>query len=122
MATAAGDVEISVAIQADATSRMKVPMLPRTVAAQRTANRRWWSGANVPDGGGEALSTASLMTIPSEGPAGTAERTPEAARIRCRRAPAPGSRMVVAMHAAGAGAAAGRGREGIFALGVAIRA
>ena len=51
MATAAGEAERSVTSQEEATSRMKVPMLPSTVAAQITAKRRCRSGAKVPGGG-----------------------------------------------------------------------
>jgi hypothetical protein len=40
MATAAGEAEISVTSQDEATSRMKVPMLPSTVAVQTTAKTR----------------------------------------------------------------------------------
>jgi hypothetical protein len=40
MATEAGEAEIPVTSQADDTSRMKVPMLPRTVAVQITTKRR----------------------------------------------------------------------------------
>ena len=54
MATAAGEAERSVTSQAEATSRMKVPTLPSTVAVQITAKRLCRSGAKVP-GEGEAL-------------------------------------------------------------------
>jgi len=48
-ATAVGLVDSSVTIQALATSRMKLPILPSTVAAQSTANTGRRNGAKLPD-------------------------------------------------------------------------
>ena len=48
MATAAGEAERSVINHELATSRMKLPVLPRTVAIQRTAKTGCASGAKVP--------------------------------------------------------------------------
>jgi hypothetical protein len=52
--TASGEADRSVTSQALATSRMKLPMLPRTVASQIMANNFCRSGAKAPGGPREA--------------------------------------------------------------------
>jgi hypothetical protein len=47
-ATAVGLADSSVTSQELATSRMKLPMLPSTVAAHSTAKTGWRSGAKLP--------------------------------------------------------------------------
>src|SRR5688572_11921960 len=49
IATAAGAPDRSVMSQELATSRMKLPVLPSTVAAHSTAKTGWRSGAKPPD-------------------------------------------------------------------------
>ena len=61
-ATAAGLVLSSVASQPLATSRMKLPMLPSTVAIHSTAKTRSRSGASAPSVGSAMEWPAALMT------------------------------------------------------------
>jgi hypothetical protein len=60
MATAAGAADRSVTSQELATSRMKVPVLPSTVAVHTTAKTVWRSGAKLPDDA-ECLAGAAAM-------------------------------------------------------------
>ncbi len=60
-ATAVGLAERSVTSHELATSRMKLPMLPSTVAAHSTANTGWRRGAKAPGGEAPAPLGESVM-------------------------------------------------------------
>ena len=60
-ATAVGLADRSVTSQELATSRMKLPTLPSTVAAHSTANTGWRSGAKLPAGLGVAVRHGTLL-------------------------------------------------------------
>src|SRR5258708_3982199 len=62
-ATAAGLADSSVTIQELATSRMKLPMLPSTVAAHSTANTGWRSGAKLPEAVAAGRVESAVMAL-----------------------------------------------------------
>ena len=76
-ATAAGEAERSVTSQALATSRMKVPVLPSTVAAQSTAKTGRRSGAKPSVGAGILFSVMAYTAQHAQPSAPQNERSSE---------------------------------------------
>ena len=97
-ATASADGDSEVINQPEPTSRIQVPMLASSVAAHSTRKVLPRSGAQ-----GETVG------VVSDGPAGTAQGSPEATRVLHRRG-AQADAVPVAVHCARAHTAAGGGR------------